>query len=70
MVLFQYEKEELLEKARAYDVHKIGENFAFKVDVKNIRVGSPAYMIVKMNDEDVPDTELKPFEFPIRVKYN
>jgi len=67
MLLFQFEKEELLEKARAYDVHKIGENFAFKVNVKNIRVGSLAYMIVKMNDEDVPDTELKPFEFPIRV---
>ena len=69
MILFQEEKEKLLEKARAYDVHKIGENFAFKVNVNNIRVGSPAYMIVKMNDEDVPDpTEMK--LFPIRVKYN
>ena len=65
MILIQEKKENL----RAFDIHKIGENqFAFKVNVNNIRVGSPAYMIVKMNDEDVPDKEMK--LFPIRVKYN
>ena len=66
MILIQEEKENL----RAFDIHKIGENqFAFKVNVNNIRVGSPAYVMVKMNDEDVPDpTEMK--LFPIRVKYS
>lgn len=63
MILIQEEKENL----RAFDIHKIGENqFAFKVNVNNILVGSPAYVMVKMNDEDVPDpTEMK--LFPIRV---
>ena len=66
MILIQEEKENL----RAYDVHKIGENqFAFKVNVNNIHVGNPAYVMVKMNDKDVPDPT-KMNVFPIRVKYN
>ena len=68
MILFQEEKNILQENSRAYDVQKIGENqFAFKVNVNNIRVGSPTYGMVKMNDEDVPDTKMNLFS--IRVKY-
>ena len=47
------------------DVHKIGDLFAFKVNVSNI-CGDLAIMTVKINDEDVPaSSELKMFR--IRV---
>ena len=47
------------------DVHKIGDLFAFKVNVNSI-CGDLAIMTVKMNDEDVPGgPEMKMFK--IRV---
>ena len=57
----------MLERARSSDVHKIGDLFAFKVNSNNILVDSVAYVLVKINDEDVPDPKIE--LFPIRVQY-
>jgi len=67
MILFQEENEDMIymEKARSSDVHKIGDLFAFKVNLNTICVDSQAYMLVKINDEDVPDSKIEPI--PIRV---
>ena len=66
MILFQEENEDMYtEKARSSDVHKIGDLFAFKVNLNTICVDVQAYMLVKINDEDVPDTKIEPI--PIRV---
>ena len=65
MILFQ--NEDMLERARSSDVHKIGDLFAFKVNSNTIFVDSLAYVLVKINDEDVPDPKIE--LFPIRVQY-
>lgn len=67
MILFQEENEDMIymEKARSSDVHKIGDLFAFKVNLNTICVDSQAYMLVKIIDEDVPDSKIEPI--PIRV---
>ena len=69
MILFQEENEDMIymEKARSSDVHKIGDLFAFKVNLNTICVDSQAYMLVKIIDEDVPDSKIEPI--PIRVQY-
>ena len=68
MILFQEENEYMYtEKARSSDVHKIGDLFAFKVNLNTICVESQVHMLVKINDEDVPDTKIDPIS--IRVQY-
>ena len=66
--MFQEENEDMyMEKARSSDVHKIGDLFAFKVNLNTICVESQVHMLVKINDEDVPDTKIDPIS--IRVQY-
>ena len=50
MILFQEENEYMYtEKARSSDVHKIGDLFAFKVNLNTICVESQVHMLVKIN---------------------